>query len=85
MEDIIIVFLSIDKAMLFLQLNLNLVRMPTESFYAQVLKIWYHFLNFPPLNKSDVLNENLFNNRYITIGDKSTGKEFAFFTRIKFK
>ena len=38
----------------------------------------YDFLNFPPLNKSDVLNENLFNNRYITIGGKTIGKEFAF-------
>ena len=68
------IFLVIDKTMLFSRLNLNLVRMPTESFYVQALKIWYEFLNFPPLNKSDVLNENLLNNRYITIGDKTIGK-----------
>ena len=69
--------LGINKEMLFCRLNKNYINMPKVKFYSQVLDVWYDFLDIEPLTNEDILNENIFYNKFITVGNKTLGKEFV--------
>ena len=70
------ILLNINKTQLFSKLNLNLIPKPKIAYYEQSLAMWYEFVNIQPLNVAEILNENLFHNKDLTIDNLTLSKEF---------
>ena len=68
--------LNINKTQLFSKLDLKFISIPKILFYEQALSIWYEFINVKPLNVAEILNENLFYNKEITIDNRILSNEF---------
>ena len=55
----------------------NIKLKPQTAFYSDLLSIWFHFVTVEPMTFKELLEENLFHNDLITIGDRAIDSEYS--------
>ena len=55
----------------------NIKDKPFSTFFADLLYVWYNFTTVEPKNFDDVLEEPLYDNDLITIGNETISIEYS--------